>query len=220
MLSVVITAISYLVIPIIIICLKREITYKNRSKIFAIYCGFICFVYQIIGYYTFDNYRINFSSGFFYYFILMVISSAIPIKETNESKEIKIKKINNNVNNTLKPKKIYYVILIISLILNVVFISSLAISINKYNVKNNKMNEFEKCINEIKFHENIELLDKIWDPSEGGWKGDFSTTYYLYDNEFKSLEKCYDLLNIKVNYSKSKIAYEVDEFGNIIKYNK
>lgn len=139
--SILITSIIYLLLPTIFFILKKDISKKNRTIICAVYCAIVCLIIQIINYNTIVNYKIKFTTGLFYYFILTSIISVIPIEDKNKEKVDGLNSENNNLKNVSKHNTYIKIFSIIALILIILIVG---VSSIQDNTNNKKKSEKEK----------------------------------------------------------------------------
>ena len=111
--NILITSIIYLLLPIVFFILKKDISKKNRTIICAVYCAIVCLIIQIVNYNMIVNYKIKFTTGLFYYFVLTSIISIIPMNDKNKKKIYNHKSDNKQI-------KVIVVIPIILLLLNII----------------------------------------------------------------------------------------------------
>ena len=114
--NILITALSYMLIPILVMLFYKKATLKNMNTFCVFYCLCVCIVYQVFNYYYFQ--KINLMPTFLYYTILLVILSCINFDKRKHKKkqEILISNVNNN-------RKVIY-ISTISVLIVIVFILS------------------------------------------------------------------------------------------------
>lgn len=80
-----ITALSYMLIPIIIILVKKNWSKKKRMYFSIIFCICISLIYQVIGYYSYSDYRINLGPAYLYGSLLLIFNSFIEEKITRKN---------------------------------------------------------------------------------------------------------------------------------------
>lgn len=211
MFEVFITAISYLLLPtVIIIIFRKSLSKKARNIICIINCIIVCLLWQISGYYLIEGYKINFTTGLFYYFILSYIVNAMPEinNKNNILKDIK-KKDSTVVKSTnkikLKHKKPYIFLTTASLILNILLIIGVVILFSSNNniikQKNNISKDVDYCkslLKEINFYSSPNW-EQVWDPSLARYVNTYEIDYFIDQDDFENIEKCYEKLNIKIN---------------------
>lgn len=132
--NILITSIIYLLLPIVFFILKREISKKNRIIICAIYCAIVCLIIQIIKYNMIVNYKIKFTTGLFYYFILTSIISTIPTNDKTKKNRYGHNNKNNNLEKCSTSNICIRIFIIISLIITILLI---VVSIFSKNNDNN-----------------------------------------------------------------------------------
>ena len=98
--NILITSIIYLLLPIVFFILKKDINKKNRTIICTVYCAIVCLIIQIVNYNIIVNYKIKFTTGLFYYFVLTSIVSIIPMNDKNKKKVNSHNNENNNFENS------------------------------------------------------------------------------------------------------------------------
>lgn len=193
MFDVFITAISYLLLPTMIIILGKSLSKKTRNIICIVNCILVCLLWQIRGYYLIDGYKINFTTGLFYYLILSSIVNVIP-ETSNKFEDIKknnppVVKSTNHIK--LKPKKSYIFLTTASLILNILLIIGVVILFSSNNNIIKQKKEYVKCIKKIQYNTNT--IVNSFDHE------DYEYEYILSEKEWNQLQDCLKKYNIKIN---------------------
>ena len=94
--NILITALSYMLIPVLVMLFYKKATRKNMNTFCVFYCLSVCIIYQIFNYHYFQ--KINLTPAFVYYTILLVILSCINFdKRKNKKKKIKQRASNKEV---------------------------------------------------------------------------------------------------------------------------
>ena len=168
-----ITALSYMLIPILVILINKKWSKKKRMYFVIIFCIAVSLIYQIIGYYSYEHYKINFMPAYFYGSILVVFNSFI---EENDE-EVKKQHIDKQHIKKLKQKKSFLVILSIIIILNVLLFSYSVFLLNS----NKKLKKENKEINiNQKKHEKKDNIELEIDSNNN----DKTCTYYPIDGTY------------------------------------
>lgn len=89
----------------------------------------------------------------------------------------------------------YKILFLISIVVNIIFIITLFIVINKNTTLTKQKKEYQKCISKIKYNTN-KTDTFIWDPSKAKWI--YKMDYILSENKFKKLQKCSKKYNIEI----------------------